>query len=85
MRIIPLINPKVMELQDSYVSLSNELKNAEILLECRPVWCQMTSSKYEKLLYSLICDAEKDIFALNREIDLVLQNMLKMGPKNGFG
>lgn len=79
MKVIPLINPKVMDLHDKYVYLSNELKNTEIMVECKDVWFKMNSSKYEKLLYNLICDAEKDIFALNSEIDSLVKTMIRMG------
>lgn len=79
MKVIPLINPKVMDLHDKYVYLSNELKNTEIMVECKDVWFKMNSSKYEKLLYNLICDAEKDIFSLNSEIDSLVKTMIRMG------
>ena len=83
MKIIPLISPKIMDLQDKYVYLDNEVSNAEILLECRNVWCKMSKSKYENLLYSLICDAEKDVFTLRAELNDVINTMMKIGGQRG--
>ena len=78
-----ITNPKVMDLQDRYVFLNNEVKNTNIVLECKDIWYKMSKSKYEGLLYNLICDAEKDLFTLNAELNSVIDHMMQIGRQSG--